>query len=97
MISDQHSFGHMTYKDLNSDFPKSEIDQWHPVAFFSQKMIPAETWYKTHNQERLAILEALKTWRHYLKGCKYKVFILTDHNNLHRFMDTRSLGSCQVH
>ena len=27
----------------------SETGQLHPIAFFSRKMIPAETWYKTHD------------------------------------------------
>ena len=74
----------------------AETGQWHPVAFFSRKMIPAETWYKTHDQELLAIVEAFKTWRHYLEGCKFEVLVLTDHNNLRRFMDTKSLSSRQV-
>ena len=39
--------------------PKS--GQWYPIAFFSRKMIPAEAWYKTHDQELLAIVEAFKT------------------------------------
>lgn len=56
-------------------------------------MISEETWYQTHNQELLAIVEALKTWRHDLEGCKYKVLVFTNHNNLHQFMDTRSLRS----
>ena len=38
-----------------------ETGQWHPVAFFSRKMIPAETRYETHDQELLAIVEAFKT------------------------------------
>ncbi len=59
-------------------------------------MIPTETRYKTHDQELLAIVETFKTWRHYLDGCKYKVFVLTDHNNLRQFMDTKSLCSRQV-
>ena len=59
-------------------------------------MILAETWYKTHNAELLAIVEAFKTWRHYLEGCEHEVFVLTDHNNLCRFMDTKSLSSRQV-
>ena len=75
---------------------KADLGQWHPVAFFSRKMIPAETRYETHDGELLAIVEAFKTWRHYLEGCKHKVFVLTDHNNLCRFMDTKSLSSRQV-
>ena len=71
--------------------------QWHPVAYFLHKMIPAKTWYKTHDGEFLPIVEAFKTWRHYLKGCKHKVFILIDHNNLCQFMDIKNLSSCQVH
>ena len=81
-------------KDLKSN--KSDFGQWHLVAYFFRKMIPAETRYKTHNTELLAIIEAFKTWRHYLEGCKHKVFVLTNHNNLCRFMNTKSLSSRQV-
>ena len=59
-------------------------------------MIPTETRYKTNDNELLAIVEAFKTWRHYLEGCKHEVLVLTDHNNLRRFMDTKSLSSRQV-
>ncbi len=59
-------------------------------------MIPAETRYKTHNGELLAIVEAFNTWKHYLEGCKHKVLMLTDHNNVQRFMDTKSLRSRQI-
>lgn len=73
-----------------------ESGQWHPVAFFSRKMIPAETRYETYDQEILAIVETFKNWRHYLEGCRFEVLVLTDHNNLRRFMDTKSLSSRQV-
>lgn len=59
-------------------------------------MIPAETRYKTHNGKLLAIVEVFKTWRHYLKGCKHKVLVLINYKNLCRFMNTKSLSSCQV-
>ena len=71
----------VTYKDLLINLP-SEICQWHSVTFFSQKMISTETHYETHNQELLAIIEAFKTWRHYLKSSKCKVFVIIDHKNL---------------
>ncbi len=70
--------------------------RWHPVAFFSRKMIPAETRYKTHNGKLLAIVEAFKTWRHYLEGCKHEALVLTDHNNLQNFINTKSLSFRQV-
>ncbi len=59
-------------------------------------MIPAETRYEIHNGELLAIVEAFKTWTHYQEGCKHEVFVLTDCNNLQRFMDKKSLSSRQV-
>ena len=59
-------------------------------------MIPVETRYETHDNELLAIVEAFKTWRHYLAGCKHEVLVPTDHNNLRWFIDTKSLSSRQV-
>ena len=72
---------------------KAYLSQWHLVAFFSRKMILIKTWYETHNGKLLAIIEIFKTWRHYLKDCKHEVFVLTDHNNLRCFIDTKSLSS----
>lgn len=66
------------------------------MAYFSKKMIPAETRYETHDGELLAIFEAFKTWQHYLKSCKHKVLVLTNQNNLRRFMNTKNLSSRQV-
>ena len=81
------------FSQLTSD----DLGRWHPVAFFSRKMIPAETRYETHDGELLAIVEAFKTWRHYLEGSQHEVLVLTDHNNLRRFMETKSLSSRQVY
>ena len=72
---------------------KTKLGQWHPVVFFFRKMIPAETWYETHNSELLAIVKDFKMWRHYLEGYKHEVLVFTDHNNLRRFMDTKNLSS----
>ena len=74
----------------------SEIGQWHPVAYYLRKMISAKMRYETHDVKLLAIVEAFKNWRHYLEGCQYEVLVLTNHNNLRRFMDTKSLSSRQV-
>ena len=59
-------------------------------------MIPPETRYETYDGELLAIVEAFKTWKHYLEGSQHEVLVLTDHNNLRRFMETKSLSSRQV-
>ena len=45
-------------------------------------MIPIEIYYKTYDNKLLAIIKVFKTWKHYLKDSKYKVFILLDYNNL---------------
>ena len=80
------------FSQLTSD----NLGQWHLVAFFSKKIIPAKTQYETHDGELLAIIEAFKTWKHYLEGCKHEFLMLTDHNNLQRFMDIKNLSSRQV-
>lgn len=66
------------------------------MGFYSREMILVETWYKNHNSKLLVIVETFKTWSHYLKDCKYEVFVFTDHNRLQRFMDIKSLSSKQV-
>ena len=60
-------------------------------------MIPAETQYNMHDGKFLAIIKVFNTWRYYLKGCKHKVLVLIDHNNLRRFMNTKSLSFQQVY
>ena len=44
-----------------SQLTSDNLGQWHLVTFFSQKMIPAETRYKTYNNKLLAIVQAFKT------------------------------------
>ena len=48
--------------NLDSDAPlndldKSDFGQWHPIAYFSRKMIPTEIQYKTYDAELLVIVE----------------------------------------
>ena len=55
---------------------------WHPVAFWSRKMIPTECNYDTYDKELLAIVKTFKHWRHYLKGSQHPIKVLADHMNL---------------
>ena len=57
-----------------------------PVAYMSKKMLDAEKNYTVREQEMLAIICALKEWRHYLHGSKFK--IITDHDSL-KYIDTQ--------
>jgi hypothetical protein len=59
---------------------------WHPVAFESRKLTPAEQRYPTHEQELLAIVDAFKRWRHYLEGRQFEV--VTDHHSL-KYLSTQ--------
>ena len=68
---------------------------WHPVAFWSRKMDPAERNYETHDAELLAIVESFKHWRHYLEGAKHPIKVLTDHANL-RYIGTKALTRRQA-
>jgi len=54
-----------------------------PVAFTSRKLNSAERNYPTHEQELLAVVHALKTWRYYLDGSHFVVY--TDHDTLRHF------------
>ena len=72
---------------------KINLSHGYPVAFFSQKMISIETKYNTYNDELLAIVKVFKTWHYDLKGCKHEVFVLTDHNNLRYFKNTKTISS----
>lgn len=69
---------------------------WHPVAFYSKKLEPAELNYETHDQELLAIVKCFVQWRHYLEGSTAPIEVLLDHNNLRHFMTTTALSRRQA-
>jgi hypothetical protein len=66
-----------------------------PIAFLSKKMLDAETRYPVHEQELLAVIHSLGTWRHYLAGSKFKVIIKTDHKSLQYFKTQPQLSGRQ--
>ncbi|GJP34010.1 hypothetical protein CLOM_g18492, partial [Closterium sp. NIES-68] len=53
------------------------LQEGRPVAFESRKLSPAEQRYTTTEQELLAVVHALRTWRCYLEGVDFVV--TTDH------------------
>jgi len=65
-----------------------------PVAFMSKKLLPAEMNYPTHERELLAIVCALKEWRHYLFGNHFTV--LTDHRPLQHIQNQPHLSARQT-
>ncbi len=67
-----------------------------PIAFLSKKMLPAEKNYPVHEQELLAIVIALREYRHYLHGSKFTVKVLSDHDSLRHFASQPNLSSRQT-
>jgi hypothetical protein len=51
-----------------------------PVAFYSRKLNPAQTWYTATERELLSILETLKEFRNIHLG--QQIIVHTDHENL---------------
>jgi hypothetical protein len=58
-----------------------------PIAFFSQSLGPKGTAQSVYHKEAIAILEALKKWRHYFLGSE--LIIKTDHQSLKYMMNQR--------
>jgi len=73
-----------------------EDGKWRPIAYRSKTMAPAECNYDVHDKELLAIVQALKEWRRYLRGSGQHFKVLTDHKNLIRFTTTKELTDRQI-
>ena len=58
-----------------------------PIAFESKKLDRAQRNYSAYERELLAIIHALKKWRHYLYGATFEV--RTDHESL-KWLSTQS-------
>lgn len=67
---------------------------YQPVAYESRKLTPAEKNYPVHEQELLAVIHALTTWRHYLEGIHFKC--ITDHHSLRYINSQPSLSKRQA-
>jgi len=77
-------------------FQLQTSEQWHPVAYWLQKLFSAEESYETHDLELLVIVETFKQWHHYLERSTHSVKVLTDHNNLCGFMNIKMLNEWQT-
>ena len=75
-------------KDSNGDL--------HPCAYHSSTFAPAERNYDIYDRELLAVIQALKEWRHYLTGTEHPVTIITDHKNLGYFKQPQKLSCRQA-
>jgi len=68
----------------------------HLVAYYLKSLQPAEQNYKIHDKELLAIVQALKYFRHYLQGNVHQTKIFLDHVNLKYFTTKQTLTRHQA-
>src|SRR6202163_3243820 len=73
---------------------RTMVMDYSPCAFLSRKMNDAERNYPVHEQELLAIVHALREWRHYLLG--NRITIITDHRSLQYIQTQDKLSARQT-
>ena len=60
------------------------------IAYASRQLKEYETRYPTHDMELVAVVFALKTWRHYLYNVHYDIY--TDHKTLKYLFTQKQLN-----
>ena len=65
-----------------------------PVAFFSDKLSDTRLKWSTYDKEFYSIVLALKTWEHYLMGCK---FVLYSDCDAFKHLNSQTLISKDMH
>ena len=70
--------------------------KFHPCAFFSRRLTPAEQNYDIGNRELLAVKLALEEWRQWLEGSLEPFLVWTDHKNLEYLRTAKRLNSRQA-
>lgn len=68
----------------------------HPCAFISKTFSPTEQNYPIYDRELLAVLRALREWRHYVIGSPHTTTILSDHQNLLYYQKPQNLKPRQA-
>jgi hypothetical protein len=62
------------------------------VGYHSKGLNPAERNYDVYDREFLALIRALRFWRHLLEGSPYRIKIYTDHANLTKHREAQKLS-----
>ena len=69
------------------------MQERHPIAYESRKLLPHERFYPIYDKEMLAVMHALAKFRQYLVDNRFRV--RTDHNNLRFFLEQKQLQERQ--
>ena len=100
----------LAYPDLNKEFvlhvdasadalgstlsQEDRVGQLRLITCTSRKFNPAERNYPTHEREMLALVHALKKWKHYLLGARVKAY--TDNVALRYWQTAQNLSPRQI-
>ena len=81
---------------LGATISQDFTDGRHPIAYYSKSLLPAEQNYNIYDQELLAIISALRAFRHLLLGTQQKFLIRSNHNNLKYFKSPQKITPRQA-
>jgi deoxyuridine 5'-triphosphate nucleotidohydrolase len=73
-----------------------EDKKLHPVAYLSHSFTETELNYPVYDKELMAIVKALKEWRHHLIPSPHIIDIITDHESLQWFKGAHDLNRRQA-
>src|SRR6266568_2385998 len=68
----------------------------HPCGFISHKFTPAERNYQIYDQELLAVMKVIETWKHLLMGSPHPIIVQCNHKNLGFYKKMNKVTPCQV-
>jgi RNase H-like domain found in reverse transcriptase len=82
--------GFLTQMDTNGDR--------HPCTYLSKSLTKEQRNYDTGDRELLAIVQALKEWRHYIQGSGHTMTVLSDHDNskFHKLLNDKWLDRLYI-
>ena len=89
LVTDASGFG------LGAVLLQDKGEGLRPVSYYARKMNKHEQNYPVHEQELLAVKEALLTFRCYLEGCA-QIQVVTDHDTLRHFFKQKVLSRRQA-
>ncbi|KIK13097.1 hypothetical protein PISMIDRAFT_18236 [Pisolithus microcarpus 441] len=75
---------------------KGKDDEWHPCSYLSESLKGAEKNYPVYDLEFLAVIRALKAFRHYLISPVAPTVIFTDHKNLEYYKEPQKFTQQQT-
>jgi RNase H-like domain found in reverse transcriptase len=61
-------------------------------VYLSKTLTKEQRNYDTGDRELLAIVQALKEWRHYIQGSGHTTIVLSHHDNLRHFKVPQTIG-----